>query len=186
MVRVLFYLSVLFLGALGVAFHEQVLRLAGAWLVVDQRLPSADLVVALGGDARREDEAALLWTQGQAKHVLFAQAYERRQDYHCRGIRTTAAIVPPHPAWTLYDEAMLTLQVMEAQGMRSVIVVTSPHQLRRTRLVFTKVFEGRPFLLGLDTAPEAGFSIDRWWASDMGRARVAMEYGLWLYYRLTL
>lgn len=186
MVRVLFYLFVLFLGTLGVAFHEQVLRLAGDWLVVDQRLPFADLVVALGDDARREDEAARLWTQGQATHVLFAQAYERRQDYHCRSIRTTAAIVPAHPAWTLYEEAMLTVQVMEEQGLRSVIVVTSPHQLRRTRFVFTKVFEGRPFRLGLAAAPEAGFALDRWWASDRGRARVAMEYAGWLYYRLTL
>lgn len=52
-------------------FHEPLLTNIGQWLIVERPVEKVDLVVALGGDRRRQEEAVRLLHQGVAQWIAF-------------------------------------------------------------------------------------------------------------------
>ncbi|NMA71000.1 MAG: YdcF family protein, partial [Firmicutes bacterium] len=66
-----------------------------------------------------------------------------------------------------------TLPLMEAQGARQVVVVTSNYHVRRARLAFRRLYEPAGLQVAVHGAPDPGFHPDGWWQEPLGR-----EYGL--------
>jgi uncharacterized SAM-binding protein YcdF (DUF218 family) len=170
-----------------IAVREPLLAGMGRWLVVESELQSpAGLVVALGGDRTRELVAASLLRRGVAERILFSGADVRAEDYACRGVPPDRALPPLTEATTTYEEAQAVRKVMQARGLRSAIIVTSSHHLRRARWSFERVFRGTGISLGFSSAPYEAFPIGQWWKSHIGRKLVLTEYLGLAYYWLTV
>ena len=166
-------------------FRTPILVLAGKWLVVETSLQAADLVIALGGSRERQDKAVDLLKQGFAKRILFTGSDFRPIDYACLSIGHQG-IEPSMVAYRTYDEALVTKKVMEANGFQSAIIVTSPYHLRRTRLIFIRVFGDNAVRLMFSPSSNKAFSMNDWWESHYGRKVVIIEYLGLVYYGLTL
>jgi hypothetical protein len=169
-----------------VGFREPVLAGIGRWLVVESVFGEADLVVALGGDRGRQEAAAELLERGRARWIMFVGSDVRLRDYRCLDITPDRAIPPPPPAYTTYEEAVATRTIAEKRGFKSIIVVTSPYHLRRTRWTFEKLLSDKGIVAAVHPAPDGGFAVDTWWRSHLGRKMVIMEYLGLAYYWLTV
>ena len=155
----------------------------GQWLVVETPLRQVDLIVALGGDRVRQDEAIKLLKQRIARQVLFVGADVRPHDYQCLGVSNEQAIAPPGPSYTTYEEAVVTRQVALERGFKSLLIVTSPYHLRRTSWTFEHVLEGTGVILSFYPSRNGAFSMDAWWKNYIGRKTVLNEYlGLAFYW----
>jgi uncharacterized SAM-binding protein YcdF (DUF218 family) len=108
------------------------------------------------------------------------------RDYGCLGVPPERALPPPGPAYTTYEEAVATRKVLEERGLKSVLIVTSPYHLRRARWTFRPVLRDLGVAVGTASAPDASFSIERWWTRHVGRKAVVTEYVGLLYYWLTV
>ena len=165
-------------------FREPLLVSVGRWLEVQSPLQEADLVVALGGDRVRQDVAVRLLREGVARWVLFVGSDVRQQDYHCLDVPAERTVLPPVPADTTLEEAMVTRTVVQERGLRSILIVTSPYHLRRALLIFERVFAGTGVVLYFSSAPSRFYSTDSWWKTHVGRKAVLWEYLALLYYWL--
>jgi uncharacterized SAM-binding protein YcdF (DUF218 family) len=166
-------------------FSEPLLVAMGRWLVVESPVEQADLIVALGGDRERQEEAVRLFKQGLARWVLFVGSDVRLRYYRCLGVPEDR-IVPVARAYTTYEEALRTRDVVKERGFRSVLIVTSPYHLRRALWTFRQVFRREPVAVGAVAAPDNAFSINAWWRSHVGRKAVLTEYVGLVYYWLTV
>lgn len=179
-------LSLLALIGLTVVFYEPVLAGLGRWLEVTTPVGKADLVVALGGDRARQDEAVRLLQHGLAQKILFSGFDIRPRDYHCLDVAPERTIPPQAPAHTTADEAVVIRQVVEARNLTSVLIVTSPYHLRRAKLAFERVFVDSGITLMFVPAPSPVFSLETWWQTHIGRKLVLTEYLSLIYYWLSV
>jgi len=163
-------------------FHEPLLTSIGQWLVIERPIEKADLVVALGGDRRRQEEAVRLLHQGQAGWITFLGADVRPNDYHCLDVPAKQILDPTIPSYTTFDEAMTTRTVAQQHGFKSILIVTSLYHERRALWVFKKVFQGTDVTLQVTSSPE-NFPLHTWWKTYIGRKMVLFEYlGLGFYW----
>jgi len=89
-------------------------------------------------------------------------------------------------AYRTYEEELATKQVMEKESLKSAIIVTSPYHLRRTKMIFTKVFQGWGAKLIFYPSDNRAFSVNNWWKSHYGRKKVVTEYLGLIYYGIVL
>jgi len=157
---------------------------AGRWLEVSTPLHPADLVVALGGDRARQELAADLFRRGFANRVLFTGADARARDYECLGIPTERAVPLPPPAYTTGEEARAVRTIVDAAGVRSIIVVTAPFHSRRSLAIFRRALRGAGTEVMLAATRNPRYDTDRWWRDHMGVKSVLSEYGGLAYYWL--
>jgi len=83
-----------------------------------------------------------------------------------------------------YGEAVATRDLVVAQHLKSVLVVTSPYHTRRSLATFRKVLGGGVavgVVASSDTSPARP---DRWWAQGYDRAYVGYEWAAALYYQV--
>ena len=178
---------------------------AARWLVVEAPLERADAVVVLGGSSAYEERAAYaaqLFREGRAPRVLlsddgqrggWSQAEQRNPFFVERAeAALLGAGVPadrierlPRATSSTYDEAVLLREYAAANGLRTLLVVTSGYHSRRARWTLERVFRGDAQIgllsvaPGRQTPPPAS-----WWLSPAGWRMVALEYLKLFYYRL--
>lgn len=160
----------------------------GAFLIVADLLQPADAILPLAGQPFRPVAAAELFNAGYAEHFLvthlpLATAAER--DQHLRqvvrrvteqGVPEDAIYVVPGVAHTTYQEALNVRAVVERQGWRSLIVVTSPAHTRRSRIIFRDVFRNTGIDVSVQPVVQHGYRADTWWLSAAGRQTTWSEY----------
>ena len=169
-------------GFLAAALGYPVLPRIGEWLEVSTPIEPVDLIVALGGDRRREEKAAELARLGLASHVLFTGADVRDRDYECEGVPRQMVAGSAAPAFTTWDEAAAVLGVMKKHGWKSVMIVTSPFHSRRALWTFRRLLAGTATDVLYAPAPYGGFQMKSWWKSHMGVKCVVTEYAGLVYY----
>ena len=194
------------IGLLVLAVWE-ILAWAGANYLVVQTEPSrAEALVVLSGAAdhsERAQWAASLLQQGRAPRVIltndnvrggWSQAEQRNplfverafSELQRAGVPPERISVLPQTVDSTYAEATLLRQYAEANGIRSLLVVTSGYHSRRALWTFRRVFEGSGVTIALDAAP-AGNQTPApltWWLSATGWRMVAGEYLKLVYYRV--
>jgi len=168
-----------------VDLFEPIVMGIGEWLEVETPDQSADIVVALGGDRRRQDEAVAILKSGRARQVLFVGGDIQPHDYSCLEVPAELRLLQPRVAYTTFEEALTVREVVNKHQFRSVIVVTSPYHLRRALWTFRKVFADSEVTLLVAPSPNAAFSLNDWWKSYIGRKTVILEYLGLGYYWLT-
>jgi uncharacterized SAM-binding protein YcdF (DUF218 family) len=148
----------------------------GIGFLVEGRQPPlrrSDAIVVISGDedlARfraglrlwREEWAPRLMFSGAAREGPISNAEAMRRLALGEGVPPEAILLEEQGADT-YGNALHTRDLMEAHGLRSAILVTSPYHLQRAALTFGRVYQGSGIDLIANAAPDSDWRKRSWW-----------------------
>jgi uncharacterized SAM-binding protein YcdF (DUF218 family) len=175
-------------------------------LIVSAPLASADAIVVMSGSStyvERTQKAAELYREGRAPLVLLTDDQTRggwssalqRNPYFVeratdelikQGVPAEKIRIAPGVASSTHDEALLLKDYATAQGLRSLLVVTSAYHSRRALRSLRQTFDGTGTTIGLDAVPPGSQTPSPafWWLQTEGWRSVGGEYVKLIYYRL--
>ena len=173
---------------------------AGAFLVARSELASADVLVLLSGApnyTERAQRAAELWHEQRAPRILltndgtrgpWSEAEQRNPFFYEKtlvelqraGVPAESVYVLPQEVSSTYEEANQIKAYAEANGIRSVLVVTSAYHSRRALWTYRRVFNDSKFVIGMSPAAAANPAV--WWLTITGWRTVPVEYIKLIYY----
>jgi len=152
---------------------------AGALVRIDPET-RADVIVALGGDARclREKRAAELYLQGVAPRVIVSgvpsawgiNTGDAAKRYLVTlGVPETDILVL-RESWNTRVEALKVSEIMKTNSWSSAVIVTSPFHSRRALLTFDRYSRGGTFYSSPLPEKSPEWQRERWWSrrGDMG------------------
>lgn len=181
-------LVALFLG------YPWILTQAAAWLVTNDPLTRADVIIALSGDSTGERvmQAVSLWRQDYAPKVILSGGPLGRWTTAAEVMRKEAlilglpaqAILIEEESMSTWEQALRTLPMVQKLGGRRVIVVTSPYHARRAKWTFQRIFGAAGIQVLVSPSPYSTFHVDRWWTREQDTEDVLLEYFKMLHYLL--
>jgi uncharacterized SAM-binding protein YcdF (DUF218 family) len=162
-------------------FRAPILTQLGKYLVVSRLPEKSDLIVCLNG-ANIENglAAADAYEQGRLKER--GVHYPEERDLLVMvlkglGVPDDVLIVGTQYVDSLFEEAESVSKVVAEKGYRSIILITSPIQSRRTWLTFKRVFKGKEDLrIFLIPSPYSNFKPQDWWKTWRYSREVISEY----------
>lgn len=174
-------------------------------LITRAGLAHADAIVVLSGGADYQERtryAARLFAEGRAPKIILTNdngqgSWSFTEERNPFNIELEAeelrrAGVPPENIKMLwqsisstYDEAVLLRDEAARQGLKSLLIVTSPYHSRRALWTARQVFHETNIEVGLDAPPTGQQSPAplNWWWYWQGWRSVAGEYPKLVYYR---
>lgn len=174
--------------------------------MVSAALSSADAIVVLSGSStyiERTQKAAELHRQGRAPLVLltddqtrggWSSALQRnpyfveraRDELIKQGVPAEKIRIVPGLASSTHDEVLLIKDYATAQGLRSLLVVTSAYHSRRALRSLRQTFAGTETTIGLEPVPPGVQTPSPafWWLQPVGWRSVGGEYVKLIYYWL--
>lgn len=177
-----------------------ILRGMGNYLIAEDPATRVDAVFVLGGSVLdRGAEAARVYRQGLADrfiftgapvpHVLEALGIDSTEAECTRHAAVLAGLPPElttvmNVGTSTYEEFQTLLAYAKAEGLDSVMVISSCFHLRRIGRVFRKPFRQAGITVVLHGAPSSVYDESRWWASEEGLIMVNNEYVKLGYYLL--
>jgi uncharacterized SAM-binding protein YcdF (DUF218 family) len=190
----------LLLVILAFALRYQILTGIADYLVVNDRLQPADMIVLLNSEVNtRPFRTSELFHQGLAPVIVIARSEStptvdlglvpNDTDISVavmekQGVPAGKIIVLPFPGGvtSTFDEAAAVRQYAEAHQAYRIILVTSSFHPRRARWIFEKALAGLPIKLEIAAVPYAGFDQTDWWKNETGLITLNNEYIKWFYY----
>ena len=173
-------------------------------LIVSAPMDSADAIVVLSGSStyiERTHKAAELYRHGRAPLVLLTDDHTRggwssaqqRNPYFVeratdelirQGVPTEKIRIIPGVASSTHDEVLLLKDYTIAQGLRSLLVVTSAYHSRRALRSLRQSFTGSGTTIGLDPVPPGSQTPSPavWWLRLEGWRLVGGEFVKLIYY----
>lgn len=180
-------------------FHAPILTGLGKYLVVSHSPEKSDLIVCLpGATVERGLATAELYGKGFATRIFLPRErppdgtrvlmergvnYPEKKDLLTTllkelGVPGDAMFISDQFVASLFEEAEMVRKVVDDEGYRSIIVVTSPIHSRRTWLTFKKVFKGNENLpILVIPTPYSSFNPEDWWKKGPYLNEVIGEYG---------
>jgi uncharacterized SAM-binding protein YcdF (DUF218 family) len=168
-------------------------RGAGRWLVREDTLSSADVIVILSGSMPyRAEEASKLFNRGEAHevwvsrtvnpagrlqamgiHFVGEEEYSREVLVHF-GVPESSVHILPDPIVNTQEEVNEIASEMLREGKTKVIIVTSPQHTRRVRALWNKLVGGRCQAV-VRAAFEDPFDPTHWWRNTRDMFSVFRE-----------
>lgn len=186
--------TLLVIVLLALAIGTIALRDAGYWLVREDPLAKADVIVVLsGGMPYRANGAANLFKSGYAPEVWVSRPEGPQQDLAALGIHFVGEEEynreilmrqgVPEAAITILPDIIINTQQevreisreMRRTGKHSVIIVTSPEHTRRVKALWNELVGNEPRLI-VRSAPDDPFVPNRWWGNTRDALAVVREY----------
>ena len=188
---------VLVVYALISLYRGPILQALGGFLVVEDPLRKADMIVCLmGRPVERGLAAADLFQEGLAPKVFFARekapdGYDLLKERDVRyplsrdllKMVLEASGVPPSACDgvdrvvdSTRDEAALVRDVCSKAGYHAVIVVTSPTHTRRAGSIFRRALEDTGIEVMVAASKYSGFRAADWWRTERYVESVVLEY----------
>jgi uncharacterized SAM-binding protein YcdF (DUF218 family) len=175
-------LSILF----GIYFsYPLVLEGLAKFLIVTDKIEKADLILVLGGDdnGERVAEGIKLFKQGYANRILmsggplvwnltFAGVMQKQA---LAGGVPGKAILLQKKSRSTKEDAKFSLPIIQQQGFKSIILITSPQHTRRAARIFRKIFPADIRLM-VWPAQKSAFNPKRFWTRHEDISFVAWEY----------
>lgn len=168
-------------------------RGVGRWLVREDPLAPADVIVVLSGSMpSRAEEAARLYRLGDAHEVWVSQPaaptgelaslgvrylgedYFNSQVLIHSGVPEGAVHVFREPIVDTQEEVKEIAAEMGREGKASVIIVTSPQHTRRVKTLWRKMVGKNPRAI-VRAARQDSFDADHWWRNTQDTFSVARE-----------
>jgi uncharacterized SAM-binding protein YcdF (DUF218 family) len=181
---------ILLVAALGaaalVAARRPLLSAVGQFLIVQDPLDRADVLVVLSGGRRDERvrQAAELFHQGYAPLVMLSGG-EEMVGIAIPELQRRQALAHQIPASRLVfetgststgEQARFLRPILERRGARRALVVTSSFHTRRTRYLFRKAFAGSSVEISVYPVQRDWFSPIEWWTREQDTEQVVLEY----------
>lgn len=176
------------------AFRRTLVQAAGDILVVQDDLQPADVMAVASGPDHRVHYAVQLFKEGYAKGLFFTGGRCLTEgdfeENRCaalaerEGIPKKAITVDTADVTSTYDEAVRLKAFIEQsrEPVRSVILVSDPHHMRRMRWIYRRVL-GNDVRLQMAPVP---FDLtpyqQAWWRDTTSRDFVLSEYLKTIYY----
>jgi len=167
-------------------------RGAGQWLVREDPLSRADVVVVLsGGMPYRAEEAAKIFAMGYAPqvwisrpekpaalgrlgvHFVGEEEYDREVLMHL-GVPEAAIHILPDPILNTEQEVEEIASEIQRNGKSTAIIVTSPPHTRRVRTLWNKLVGDHSHVV-VRAAFEDPFDARHWWLSTQDTLAVVRE-----------
>jgi UDP-N-acetylmuramyl pentapeptide phosphotransferase/UDP-N-acetylglucosamine-1-phosphate transferase/uncharacterized SAM-binding protein YcdF (DUF218 family) len=175
----------------------------GKYLVTDEPLTAADAIVVLScGFPERAREAAELYRQGLAQKILLTRMKHSESHRYVEstlhidipdeleltfqvlrklGVKKEAIYVATEEINSTEDEARVLKPLFEAQGIQSILLVTSKYHTKRAlkifRLILGNEIQVTPVPSRYDT-----FDAEKWWRKREDARQVAYEYQKLLFF----
>jgi len=165
----------------------------GSWLVVQDQLEPAPVIVVLSGRLpERAREAAAIYGQGFASEVWISRptspaeelekmgiAYVGEEFYSARvlmklGVPSDAIRVLDRPAGNTLEEVEEIAAELKRAGDKKVIVVTTKAHTRRVRFIWHKRVGDSPRAI-VRFARDDPYDGSRWWRTTAGALDVVRE-----------
>ena len=152
----------------------------GYYLSPQDKLAKADVIVAVSGGetASRAEEAISLYRGGWAGHIIFSGAAQDKNSPSNASVMAAEAIGEGVPKSSIeIDEtsvdtrqnAVNVKSIVDRDGYKSLILVTSPYHQRRADILFRRAL-GAGFTIINHSATDQTWSRSRWWATAASRA----------------
>jgi len=152
------------------------LLLLGTGFIVEGFQPPlerSDAIIVISGDEdlARLREGLRLWHDRWAPILIFSGAAREgpisnaaamRRLAQNEGVPASAILVDEEGADTL-GNAVHTRRIMELNGLRSAILITSPYHLQRASVTFNGVYKGSNIRLLASAAPDSAWRKQSWW-----------------------
>lgn len=186
--------TLLLIGVLALAIGMRAFRDAGNWLVREDPLAKADVIVVLsGGLPYRANGAATFFKSGYAPEVWVSRPEGPQQDLAALGIHfigeeeysreilvhqgvpDAAIAILPDIIINTQQEVNEIAREMRRTGKHTAIIVTSPEHTRRVRALWKKLVGSEPRLI-VRSAPDDPFVAKRWWGNTRDALAVVREY----------
>ena len=168
-------ITLVILLLLGLGYQQKILhKLLGMYLSPSDTLTKADAVVVVSGDDDRIKHAVDLYKQGYASKLIMSGA--AREGFisnalimHIEASRAgvpNEAVIMEEKAYNTFENAVYTKEIVLAQGMQNIILVSSPYHQRRVYETFKSVFRGSGVKLQNSPSPYAKWKPNSWWQSE--------------------
>ena len=186
--------ALLLIVVLTLAIGTMAFRHAGYWLVREDPLAKADVIVVLsGGMPYRANGAAKLFRSGYAPEVWVTRPEGPQQDLAALGIHfigeeeynrkilvregvpEAAIAILPDIIINTQQEVNEIAREMRRTGKHTAIIVTSPEHTRRVKALWGKLVGNEPRLI-VRSAPDDPFVAKRWWGNTRDALAVMREY----------
>lgn len=146
--------------------------------------PRSDAIVVISGDEQlaRFREGIRLYQRQLGAYLVFsgaahdgsANARALRHLAASAGVPESAILEEDRSVDTL-GNAEFTLQLLEARGARSVILVTSPYHVQRARKTFEAAYAGSGIRISAHAAPDSVWRKLSWWQQPETRRLTLSE-----------
>lgn len=155
---------------------------AGRYLVYHQSIHPADAIIILSGGIGRIEEGSVMHQNGFASIILLSNAKEETSSYGDM-LQTALAlgisekvVLTEDEAQSTYQNALLTLPIMQDNGFSSAIVVSSDFHMRRVKFIFDHVYKDSGINLTYVGSSESGYNATMWWTDKYSREMTFNEY----------
>ncbi|MFZ0412296.1 MAG: YdcF family protein [Candidatus Acidiferrales bacterium] len=169
-------------------------RHAGRWLIRQDPLEHADVILVLSGSTPyRAEEAAAVYRQGYASEVWLTSASSPAQELKSLGVPYTpdeeydrqvliklgvpasAIRILPETVINTEQEVAEVSRELQRAGKSSIIIVTSAQHTRRSGVLWRIMSENKSRAI-LHVAPQDPFDADRWWSNTRDVLAVIREW----------
>ena len=159
------------------------LQAVGNFLVAQDELAPADVVIAISGDTGRVRTASDLLNRGYGRWLILSggppgrsgSAARMASDARDHGVSEGRMLLDARAMSTM-DNAIGSAQLMEARGLRSAILVTSPYHMRRAIIIFRSVFRRKGLSVRAFPVQDGSFKMQGWWLRRLEGRLVLREY----------
>lgn len=173
-------------------FNASLLNAISDFLVIEDTLAHADIIVVLSGDTngRRVPKGVELFRQGYANRMVMIggeiqwntlEPEIMREHAVALGISKDNIHVVEQGIST-YMQALSMVDLMIKEGLESAIVVTSDYHTRRTRYIFRKLFFPSGLTVIVRASPSGRIQSSDWWKNSDYAKIVFYEYTKLLWY----
>ena len=170
------------------ALHAPLLTAAGAYLKLGcEATAEADAIIVLGGElnGERTRKGAELYRKGVAPKLMLSDgtkmswrttAIQEMYDLAVLEGVPGSSILKEERSRSTYENALFTRELMERQGLRSAVVVTSDWHMKRSAFVFERVYRGSGIELHYCGAPDDRSDFEEWWMDGEKQQVVLSEW----------
>ena len=170
------------------------IRNAGRWLVREDAIAPADVIVVLSGAMPyRAEGAAEIYAKGYAPEIwvswpespaaelssldvkFVGEEEYSRQILIAEGVPATAIRIFPDTIIDTQQEIEEIAREMRRAGKSRVIIVTSPQHTRRVRALWNRL-AGKGLHASVRAAYEDPFDADHWWRNSRDALSVVREF----------
>ncbi len=175
--------STLAVAALGL-FHQAVLQAVGDFLVVSDPPVRSDAIIAISGDGEeRVRMAAALLAEGYGRFLILSGGPGGGSGSAARLARwarhygvAADRLLLDAAATTTVQNAGGSAALMDREGLRSALLVTSPYHMRRAIVIFRARFGPQGLTVHAAPVRDSFFQMQGWWKGAPSRRIVIREY----------
>lgn len=170
------FLITLFLVAVVLILYFQKIPhiVVGRYLSPTDVLSKADAIVVVSGDSDRMKHAVDLYKSRLANKLILSGAAQEGFTSNALAMQLEAsrsgipneAIILEERAVNTYENALFTREIVKSQGLKNLILVSSPYHQRRAYETFNYVLGDEDVLIQNSPSIYSNWKVRNWWLSE--------------------